>query len=58
MWNAEFGRGKGEFGSGNAECGKKMKSEFGSQELKHRVELIDVRGKRTEKKYHGKTRKN
>jgi hypothetical protein len=46
-----------EFGIGNAECGKKMKSEFGSQELKHRVELTDVRGKRTEKNYHGKTRK-
>jgi hypothetical protein len=35
-----------EFGSGNAEGGKKTKSEFGSQELKHSVERTDVRGKR------------
>ncbi len=32
----------------NAECGKKTKSEFGSQEFKHSVERTDVRRKRAE----------
>ncbi len=32
----------------DAECGKKTKSEFGSQEFKHSVERNDVRRKRAE----------
>ena len=32
--------------SGNAECGKKTKSEFGSQKLQHSMERTYVRGKR------------
>ena len=35
-----------ECGSRNAECGKKTKSEFGSQELEHSVKRTDVGGQR------------
>ncbi len=47
MRNGEFGMGSLEWGSRNAECGKKMKSEFGKKK----------RRQMTEKNYHGKTRK-
>ncbi len=37
-----------ELGIRNAECGKKKKSEFGSQEIKHSVERTEVRRRKTE----------
>ncbi len=47
-WSKGLGAESCECGSGNVECGKKKKSEFGSLELKHSVERTEVRRQRTE----------